>query len=286
MTVLFQGVTMGFRKLYAESEFIQSEVEKMESISLVRLTHICEFPVRLEYVKSKYEQPAILAVSLARFAELRNQGQVDTSLFVGHSFGEYAALCASGVMSIEDALFVAERRGELAAQANEDRRGTMAAIEHRTESIDLSHIKDICEAYAIDIAGLNTAKQVVISGDSENIKKACETLKAEGLRVIILDTECAFHSRILTSVQDSFRNFLDEVEFKSPQIPVLMNATADTERDPEKIKDYLAQQLTAPIDFIRISKKLGELSAQGYHEIGTKDILIGFVKQNLQDSSP
>ena len=275
--VLFPGVTMDFRKVYSESEFVRKEVKKLQQISFVDIEQTCIEARRDDPMRTMREQPAIFAVSMAKFME---NPVSDISLIVGHSFGEYAALCASGALTIEDAMRVSEERGRLTAFSNLRQRGDMAVVIGEITESNLSQIiQPICRKQNIDLAGVNSPDQATISGPIHGLNSACDLLQKHNFKTIPLNVGCAFHSKCMTHVQGEFREFLDGVQFSTPKIPVIMNATASCEDNPERIKDCLSKQLTAPVDFPMIVNAMSKFEVEEFHEIGFKKTFIGFIKK-------
>jgi len=284
--VFFQGVTMDFRTVYAQSIFVQKQVVAMQkkwqeqNICRCDLVGICEG--RTEYTpeeKTQYEQPAIFAVSLAKLYEVQQTFNPD--LYIGHSFGEYAAICAAGVVPEKLGYVIAQKRGELAKGVNVESPGLMAAVSGK---INLDVIQQACLRYSIDIANINSPEQVVISGEKRRVQEACAHLKKSGFAVTPLDTGCAFHSRELAKIQNEFRQFLGTIPFQSPETPIIMNATAQIETNPERIKDCLASQLTAPVDFPKIVTTMREngVDTEKSYEVGLRNTLKGFAKKILK----
>lgn len=284
--VFFQGVTMNFRDVFAQSEYVRSTVQHLQNIWRKRgiceldLVEICTRQTYPPEEKTRYEQPVIFTVSLARFWELEKK-TCESQVLVGHSFGEYTALCAASVYTPEDGYRIVQERGYLTAQANREFPGLMAAV---SGEINVAEIEELCEDYGVDIGNVNSSEQVVLSGEKRGVERVCEHLEKRGLRVTKLNTGCPFHSRRLERIQPIFRNFLDSIPFRAPRPDqyIVMNATARTERDPGRIKDCLARQLTDPVDFPRVVKTMDSLGVTRIEEIGSRNVLKGFVKKILR----
>lgn len=283
--VLVQGVNMDFRTVYEESsQTFKNNIGNMQSdlqqpgFPPIDLMSVCrERNSYLGRTKTQYEQPAIFAVSVAQMMELQETPDV----LIGHSFGEYAALWKAQVFTRKNGFLITRMRGILTRQANRDRPGLMAAV---SGELDVSKIRRICRNYGIDIANINSPAQLVVSGEERQIQRSCREFEDMGLHITFLDTGCAFHSRHLESIQPQFRSFLDTIPFEPPKIPVIMNATAQPETDPEKIKDCLANQLTDPVNFPEIVETMNLMGVQKIHEIGARNILTSFVKKILRKS--
>ncbi len=282
--VLFQGVTMDFRTIFAESPYVQDTIQHLQNIWQKR--GICNIDIMQACLeqnypaneKTKYEQPIIFAVSLARLWELEKIGK---PIFLGHSFGEYAAVCASGAVSPEDGFRIAQFRGQLAFEVNLKHPGLMAAI---SGQFDIRYIEQLCLNYDVEIANINSPEQIVVSGERPAIEELCAKIEEEGLKAKLLETGCPFHSRHFRSQQPVFRRFLDTIPFRQPRKKLLMNATAQIETNPKRIKDCLVAQLTNPVDFPTVVQSLQNLGVDpdNMQEIGKRSILKGFVKKILK----
>ena len=217
-------------------------------------------------------------MSIAKLWELET---CRPDLVLGHSFGEYAAACASGAITPEDAFRIVQFRGQLAYEVNLKHSGLMAAINGQ---IDMPYIQRICRIYKVDIAVVNSPEQVIISGEYASIENASRQIEKEGLKIIPLETGAPFHSRYFTSKQPAFRRFLNSIPFYPPHEQLLMNATARLETNPQKIKDCLAAQLTNPVNFPKIIRALEATGADSdnIQEIGNRKILTGFVRKILK----
>lgn len=283
--MLFQGVTMDFRKIFAESPVVQSRVIAMQkswqskNLNQINVEEVCEsvfYPIE---EKTRYEQPAIFAVSIAKLWEMKQTCRID--LLGGHSLGEYAALYGAGVFTLDDGYLIVQYRANLIADVNLKYPSLMAAISGQFAQCD---VEQICEEYGIDVAIINSSEQIVISGEREKVESACRKLEENGLKIVILETGGPFHSKLLREIQQKFRRMIAKVPFSSPKIPVIMNATAQLENNPRVIKDHLVSQLTSPVNFpeiVRTMRALG-VNEETIYEIGGRNILKGFAKKILR----
>ncbi|MBI5144999.1 MAG: ACP S-malonyltransferase, partial [Candidatus Omnitrophica bacterium] len=177
-----------------------------------------------EFLKTtNISQPAIVTVSLAAYAAFKVRAKEEPKFFAGLSLGEYTALIASGVLSLEAGLRLVRRRGEIMDEASRRKPGKMAAV------LDLSfeQVKDICLKSGAEIANLNAPGQVVISGRVEAVDKAKELcLQAGAKRIIDLETSGGFHSSLMSEAALELKQFLEKIPVAAPSIPVVSNYTA------------------------------------------------------------
>ena len=125
-----------------------------------------------ELNKTVNSQPAIMACSLAAFEAAKAEG-ITFDGVAGHSLGEYAAMVAAGVVTIEDGFKLIKARAAAMQKAAEANSGSMYAI----IGLPAEEVEKICEeteGYVVPV-NYNSAVQTVIAGDTE----ACEAAAAK-----------------------------------------------------------------------------------------------------------
>ncbi len=224
--------------------------------------------------QTQFTQPALFAVSALSFLDKRDASSPLPDTFAGHSLGEFNALYAAGAFDFETGLALVHKRGQLMAHAP---RGAMAAI----IGLDQDRITALLASSpfdAIDLANINDSKQIVISGDYDQIS-ACESLFTDaGARFIRLKVSAAFHSRFMRDVEAEFGAFLDGFELKPLLHEVIANCTA---RPYPKTgyRDLITQQITSPVRWYESMSWLLARGLQSFSEVGPGDVLSGlFVK--------
>jgi [acyl-carrier-protein] S-malonyltransferase len=230
-------------------------------------------------------QPAIAAVSLGCLEVLKASG-IRPTVSAGHSLGEYAALAAGGTISSEDALRLVRKRGELMHREALANPGAMAAV----VGLDLRAVEEVValarEAEVLAVANHNTADQVVITGQEDAVSRAAQMLKDRGGKAIRLKVSGAWHSPLMEGAVEEFREFMDHISFSSPKSPVLLNATASSNSDPEQIKDIMARQLTRPVRWYEIVREILSQGITAFAEIGPKRVLTGLLKKIAPSETP
>ena len=223
-------------------------------------------------------QPAVTAVNLACLVALQMEG-IRPYISVGHSLGEYAALVSSGVTSAYDALRLVQKRGELMHRESVENPGTMAAL-IGMEATEVEKIVDRSQKKGvIAIANYNTAEQIVITGQNEPVVQAMALAKEQGGRAVPLKVSGAWHCNLMKNAVDDFRYFMNNVPFAPPESGILFNATAESESDPEKIKDIMARQLVNPVRWYDINRKMLDDGITTFVEVGPKNVLSGLLRK-------
>lgn len=161
---------------------------------------------------TEYTQPCILTTEIAMLRGLNHLYGFSPDIFGGHSLGEFTALVAAGVLSLKDAVKIVNIRGRLMQDAVPVGVGAMAAV--ISENLDIGFISDIMYDLALDIANINSSKQIVISGESsaisiveERLMKALPTTD-KGFRFVLLNVSAPFHSRFMSIIVEDFRETL------------------------------------------------------------------------------
>ncbi len=240
-----------------------------------------EAPGRLK--QTDITQPALYVHSLAAAAILDKQG-IEPAMAAGHSLGEYSALAAVGALSFEDGLRVVRLRGELMADADEARPGTMAAV----LGLDDDAVQAVCQDVSaqgslVQPANFNAPGQVVISGEVEAIHQAMDLAKARGARrVLPLPVGGAFHSPLMERARAGLAEALTTLTIRAPRCPVYLNVTATPTTDPETIRARLLDQLTAPVRWAQTLRRMRDDGATRFVEVGAGKVLTGLVRRTLR----
>lgn len=220
--------------------------------------------------QTQYTQPAIYIVNALQYMKkVTDNGKPD--YVAGHSLGEYNALLVANVFNFESGLRLVQKRGELMAQANG---GGMAAI-IGIEAVEVERILNQFGLRNVSIANYNSYTQIVISGPKEEVHS---TKSLFGSAFIPLNVSGAFHSSYMRVAEQQFASFLNEYEFNAPSIQVIANINA-APYQADKVKSYLAQQITHPVQWTRTIEYLLEKGELDFHEVGTGAVLTGLINQ-------
>ena len=250
--------------------------EQVDEICEKPITKLCfEGPME-ELTLTANLQPAITAVNLACLTALNKSG-VRATISAGHSLGEYAALASAGSLSEYDTLRLVNKRGELMHREALANPGSMAAV----LGMDIEAVGKIVAQAAgtgvLAVANHNTAEQIVITGEKEPLSQAVDLVKEKGGKAIPLKVSGAWHCTLMQDAVDDFRQFMGDVSFSIPETTILFNATAESESDPEGIKDIMAEQLVSPVRWYDILLKMTADGVDVFVEVGPKKVLTGLV---------
>ncbi len=231
-----------------------------------------------ELTATQNTQPALFTVEAA-ITDILGEKGITPVFTAGHSLGEYSALYGAKALSFEDALRAVAKRGALMAAAGKSKPGTMAAI----IGLDKEKISEVLKTVSSGVvvpANENTPEQTVISGEIPAVNEACEKLKAAGAkRALLLPVSGAFHSPLMQSAAEEFKEVLDSLSFSLPICPVITNVTAKPETDPQVLKGLLVKQLTSPVRWVESMKVLSTLDYGNCIETGPGNVLKGLAKK-------
>lgn len=237
-----------------------------------------------ELNKTSNAQPAIMAVSMAYFEVLKSLGIInldEVKFMAGHSLGEYSALCAAGVLSLEDTAKLLKARGAAMMQACIDNPGAMAAL----IGFDYAKVKMIADDTGCFVGNSNSPAQIVLSGSEETVGKACELAKEQGVkRAVMLPVSGAFHSPLMQSAADVMAKVLNDAKFAEPSFKVVSNLTARPYVSAAEIKDLLVKQITNTVKWQESVVYMAENGAGKFIETGFGNVLTGLIKKTLPEA--
>ena len=227
-------------------------------------------------------QPAILTVSVAVWRLLESRG-FEPAFAAGHSLGEYSAHVAAGTLSYADALRTVRRRGQYMQEAVPLGEGTMAAV----LGLDADAVIAACAAasaerpgWVVTAANLNAPGQVVIAGHTPAVGRAGELARAAGAkRVIPLAVSAPFHCPLMKPAEDRLAPELRALAAHDPRIPVVANVDAEPKRDAGAAIDALIRQVSAPVRWEAVVRRLIAEGVRTFIEVGPGTVLAGLVKK-------
>ena len=229
-------------------------------------------------------QPAIVATSIAALRVLEQETGVQPAYVAGHSLGEYSALVAAGVLTLSDAVRVVCERGRLMQEAVPVGVGAMAALFNLSSEDVAAVCAEAAQGEVVSPANLNGGGQIVIAGHASAVRRAVAGAKARGAkRTVELAVSAPFHCALMKPAADGLAEVLESVTVRSPKAQVITNVTADVNVDPQRVKDLLVQQVTAPVRWEESMRKLHGLGCTATVEVGPGKVLAGLLKRIVPD---
>ena len=271
-----QFVGMG-KDIYENNEKAREEFDKIfSSLSFDLKTAMFEGPEEL-LKKTKYTQPAIVAMSLVLEKLVREKG-ITPDFVAGHSVGEYAAFGSGGFLTLSDAVKLTAFRGETMNEIAEAVNGGMAAV----LGMDADKIEEVLKTVegTVEAVNFNEPKQTVIAGEKDAIERACAALKEAGAkRAMALAVSGPFHSSLMKPAGEKLRDEAEKYDFREGTAKLVANTTAEFISTPEEIKAEIYAQSFGPVKWVDTVKKLKDNGIDTIYEIGPGKVLAGLIKK-------
>lgn len=259
----FEG--MG-KDLYAAHPAARQLFERANEVLGWRITDVMFDGTKEDLTQTKVTQPAVFLESIVRAKIAGDAFRPDA--VAGHSLGEFTALAAAGAISFEDALQLVSRRAFAMQRACELQPGIMAAV----LGMDDQAVEEVCagvSAFMVVPANYNAPGQLVISGSNAGIAAAMEALKIAGAkRVLPLSVGGAFHSPLMQPAQDDLQEAIEATPFHTPICPVFQNVHGKAETEPDRIRQNLVAQLTAPVRWTQTVQNMLAYGITEFVEVG------------------
>src|SRR5579884_4297207 len=295
-----QSVGMG-ADIFAQSPAARQVFEEVDEALGFSLSNLCFNGPEDVLRETINAQPAIVTVSLALLAALQESLSPDyswssplvPSYTAGHSVGEYTALVASGAIDLRSAVTLVRERGRLMHHEGTVCPGGMAAI----IGMDEKPLQEVCrDATAetsanmpadshpgqgkVTIANFNAPGQIVISGEQQALNRAMELAKERGAkRVIPLAVSGAFHSPVMQPAAAGLAKAIDATSIRNAAIPLVGNIDARPISSATEIREELAQQIAASVQWTRTIDYMVSTGVTLFLEIGPGQALTGMVKR-------
>ena len=271
-----QSVGMG-RSLYENSAIAKALYDEANEILGWDLKTLCFEGPAEALTETKVCQPALYVQGFALFSILKAAGKLDdVTAACGLSLGELTALAAAGVYDFATGLKLVAERGRLMQVACDATKGGMAAVIGGTSE----EVQTFCDEFDIEIANLNCPGQIVISGDNSKVLEAVAASKGRFKLCKPLNVAGAYHSRLMVSARDTFAEFIQDFDFKTPEIAVYTNVTGGRVTEPQDIKDALVSQVVSSVRFEDCLRNMAtENNLSDFYECGPGKVLAGFGKR-------
>ena len=272
------------RNLYESFPVIKEWLDRAAAAADFDLLHLLFHDREENLQKTRWQQPALFALENAIARHLTTLG-IRPVAMAGHSLGELTALCLAGVYSVKDGFRIVNMRArcmDKTAVGNLDP-GVMAAVD-----APLALLKEMIQGQeGVYVGNINAPNQVVLSGNTEAVKRLGKSLKEKGYRFTLLRVSMAFHSPIMRVIHDELEAFVASIPFHSPQIPVISNTTmAAYPSDPDEIKRILMAHLGSTVHWMNNVQTLRNDHGVGlFVEVGPGEILSNLIADTLPESS-
>lgn len=276
-----QFVGMG-RDAYIQNSIVRDLFDRADAVLGWQLSGIMFEGPDEELRQTRNAQPAIFLYSYALYQLLR---EPQPAIAAGHSLGEYTALTVANALTFDDALNLVRIRAEAMQEAGTMQPGTMAAI----VGLDDERVVSLCESIpgefgVVRAANFNSPGQVVVSGTPEGVAEAMRRAKESGARLAKqLNVSGAFHSPLMASAREKLAAGLEAAPISDADFPVCANVSAEPVTGAEQIRRALLEQLTAPVRWTEIIRRMAAEGVTEFVEVGPGNVLQGLAKRIVSD---
>ncbi len=262
-----QSVGMG-KDLFDNSVEVKRYFEQASDILKEDMAKLC-FEENQKLNLTQYTQPAILLVSYSVFSLLLPKLKGKIAFGLGHSLGEFSALCASGTLDFERAISLVSKRGYLMEEScKEKAAGMMVVLGLDDEVLEEFCTKKRKRGLKIWCANYNGDGQMVLAGSREDLSALEVEIKGLGAkRALMLPMSVASHCPILEGMCADFKVLLEESLQDSFEFPIISNVNAKPYQNKSQALDLLAQQLVSPVLY-KQSIRENDAAIEGFIECG------------------
>ncbi|MGV9675840.1 type I polyketide synthase [Nocardia sp. NPDC003482] len=224
--------------------------------------------------RTEVAQPANFLVQVALVRELAQYG-IHPAAVVGHSVGEVSAAYVTGMLSLRDAVLVAYHRARL--QATTAGTGGMLAVGMSLEQARAL----IADDPRVDIAAVNSASSLTLSGDADRLDEIAEKLTEDGVFARRLRVEVPYHSRLMDPILDELRTVLAELKPMAPTVPLYSSVTGEAVLGPDWDAEYWCANVREPVRFADAIGTLIAADSRVFLEVGPHPVLSGNIREIL-----
>jgi [acyl-carrier-protein] S-malonyltransferase len=202
--------------------------------------------------QTAFTQPAILLVQMIAYRLFKNAcPDIKAELFLGHSLGEFSALCASGAIDYVDAVELVHKRGSFMQSACDTIEAGMMAI----VGLDDDGVEKVCqdaqqEGKKVWPANYNQDGQLVVAGLRADLVSLEQTFKDAGAkRALLLNMSVASHCELLASAQQPLSDLMSSMVKDEFEAPIVSNVTTKRYSTKEEAVSLLTEQLVKPVKY-------------------------------------
>lgn len=242
------------------------------------LQKLCLLGPDQELTRTDNLQPAVTAINLGCARLLEDAGQAPHCV-AGHSLGEFSALHAAGVLSLEDVLTLVVERGRLMHEAAQATVGGMLAVKELTAAqVEAVAAQLQQERHTVAVANYNAPRQTVLSGERDAMRAAQALIAHQGGRAVPLNVSGAWHSTLMREAAERFSAALDRATFHAPRLPLFLNVTGEIGEDVATIQSALRRQMQSPVRWSASVAGMLEMGVETFIEVGPGKVLRGLLQ--------
>lgn len=276
----YPGMMADFDQAYPACHELFEEADRILGRSI---SSLCFHGTGEELSLTHNTQPCTLVCDLVVYKALESEG-IKPDGYAGFSLGEYAALCASGALSFQDALRLVQTRADAMQKACPEGMGAMAAVKRAS----VETIEGVCEDVRssggqVWPVNYNSPKQIVISGEKSAVEAAVQKLSALKARAIILPVSAPFHTPLLQKATEVLESEFAEIDGHDARLPVYQNLDAKPHTSWQELKENTLRQTVSPVRWMQTITQMHEDGFTRFLELGPGHTLTSFTSAILTD---
>ena len=265
------------KEVYEGSKAAREVFECASDTAGLDVAKLCFESSMDELSKTVNSQIAIFTHSMAVYAALKEAG-VSFSACAGFSLGEYTALAASGIVSLEDGIKIVRKRGQVMQKAADSMDSGMAAVLGLGDEVVEKACSEVTSGVVLPV-NYNCPNQLVIAGERQALNDVIELCKAAGARrALPLAVSGAFHTPLLNEAAEELGESLSGIKFNEPTMPIYTNVTGDILKTDDMIS-HLKTHMVSPVRWKTLMANGIKAGLKTGCEIGTGKTLTGFAKK-------
>lgn len=242
------------------------------------LKSLCFHGSQEELNKTEITQPAILTTSIAILKAFETKIDMIPAAVAGLSLGEYTAHVSAGSLQFEDAVQLVKKRGAFMQNAVPFGIGGMTALTGVTPETVAEIVAEASAFGIVEVCNFNSTQQIVLGGELAALEKAGEIAKEKGAkRIVPLAVSAPFHTSMLSKAETELAEVLETVSFEKMNTPVISNVDGRIVSSEERIKHYLAKQVTSAVQWVDCIKSMKMMGIDTLVEFGPGNALSSFV---------
>jgi [acyl-carrier-protein] S-malonyltransferase len=272
--------SVGMMQAYAESAVVRGVFDEASQVLGQDLWALAAQGPVDELNATVNTQPIMLTAGYATYRAWIEGGGAEPLMLAGHSLGEYSALVAAGVLEFSAALPLVRFRAQAMQDAVPLGTGAMAAILGLTDDAVRTACAVAAEGEVVEAVNFNAPSQVVIAGHKAAVERGATAAKAAGAkRAVMLPVSAPFHSSLLEPAAQRLAEFMADIVFDAPRIPVVNNVDVAVVSDAHGIRQALARQACSPVRWVEVVQALARSGVTDVVECGPGKVLAALVRR-------
>ncbi len=252
------------------------------------VSHLCLEGSERELEDTVNAQPAILTTSLAYLALLKERleemgRRLRPSVMAGHSLGQFTAAVAADALDFSDGLRLVRERGRIMAEWARSQPGGLAAVLGLSDRVVRQVCREASPEGTVGVAVLNGPGQTVISGEAGALQRAMVLARERGGRVLRLPISVPSHTPLMRDAARELSRFIASLPFRDPTTPLVSNISAKLLTPAEEVRDELAGQICAAVQWARCIVAMAGEGVGTFVELGPGQVLSGMVRRIRSD---